>query len=176
VLSVRWVEQSETHHAGDDGFRQAQPILPLSLRLVRSCADHLDESQDVAPKPRGRDAVERHDPALTLPGAKEAYEGIGHDLSSAVESARCTVIKRLYRHAKSLADLLQTAGADAVGALFVFLKLLERHPDRGGEIGLAHVEREAPHPDTAAYVLVDGIRTSDGHGNHSTTRTCGAIY
>ena len=47
---------------------------------------------------------------------------------------------------KGLADLLQTAGADPVGALFVFLNLLERHPDRGGEIGLAHVERDAPHP------------------------------
>jgi hypothetical protein len=43
-------------------------------------------------------------------------------------------------------DVLQAAGADAIGALLVFLDLLEGDAERGAEPFLAHPDQHAPHP------------------------------
>ena len=61
------------------------------------------------------------------------------------------------RHLKDLGEVLKAAGADAVGTLLVFLKLLERQAEGIRDIGLAHVEHEPPHSQAAADMLVGGI-------------------
>ena len=53
--------------------------------------------------------------------------------------------------------MLQTARADAVRALLVFLNLLERQAERVRDLALAHVEHEAPHAQASADVFVDGV-------------------
>src|SRR5580692_8841376 len=60
-------------------------------------------------------------------------------------------------------DFLQPAGADAVGAFFVFLDLLECQAELIGEPFLAHVQHEASHANTAADILVGWIRKFYGH-------------
>src|SRR5580692_5693815 len=55
-------------------------------------------------------------------------------------------------------NFLQPAGADAVGAFFVFLHLLERQAELIGEPFLAHVQHEASHANTATDILVGRIR------------------
>ena len=63
-----------------------------------------------------------------------------------------------HRNLQDVGDLLQPAGADAVGAFFVFLHLLEGQTERVAELFLAHAEHHSPHPYAAADVLVDGVR------------------
>jgi len=53
--------------------------------------------------------------------------------------------------------VLQSAGADAIGALLVFLELLERQAEGVRDIGLAHIKHETPHSQAAADMLVGGI-------------------
>jgi hypothetical protein len=62
------------------------------------------------------------------------------------------------RHAKSVGDLMQAASADPVGALLVFLDLLERDAERRGELLLAHANQESPHADAAADLPVHRMR------------------
>jgi hypothetical protein len=57
--------------------------------------------------------------------------------------------------------VLEAAGANAVGALLVFLNLLERQPERFGYVGLAHVEHKPAHPNATADMLVYGINLRD---------------
>jgi uncharacterized protein YjiS (DUF1127 family) len=61
------------------------------------------------------------------------------------------------RHLKDLGYVLQSAGADAVETLLVFLNLLEYQPEGVRDIGLAHIEYEPPHAQTAADMLVGWI-------------------
>jgi hypothetical protein len=49
--------------------------------------------------------------------------------------------------------VLQSAGADAIGALLVFLELLERQAEGVRDIALAHIKHETPHSHAAAAVL-----------------------
>src|SRR4029450_6661807 len=69
---------------------------------------------------------------------------------------RCTFEEERHRYLQNLRNVLQPAGTHAVGALLVFLHLLEREAERGGELRLAHAEHQATHADAAAHVLVDG--------------------
>src|SRR3954453_14388420 len=52
---------------------------------------------------------------------------------------------------------LQAAGTDAIGALFIFLDLLERDAEILAQLFLAHSEHIAAKPDPASHVNVDGI-------------------
>ena len=54
-------------------------------------------------------------------------------------------------------DLLQPARADAVGALLVFLHLLEGQTERVAELFLAHAQHHPAHAHAAAHMLVDRI-------------------
>jgi len=74
----------------------------------------------------------------------------------ALPSAGRAIEEKACRHLQHFADLLNTASADAVGALFVFLDLLERYADLAEEF-LRHVDLDAAHPDTASDIYVDGI-------------------
>ena len=53
--------------------------------------------------------------------------------------------------------MLQPAGADPVGALLVFLHLLERQAKLLAELLLTHPEHHPAHAYPAAYVLVDWV-------------------
>jgi hypothetical protein len=53
---------------------------------------------------------------------------------------------------KDLGDVLQVAGADAIGPLLVFLNLSECQPEGVRDIGLAHIEHEPPHAQAAADI------------------------
>src|SRR5947209_8446479 len=62
-----------------------------------------------------------------------------------------------YRDLQDVADLLQPAGADAVGTLFVFLHLLERQAQSLAELFLTHLDHETAHAHAAADVFVNRI-------------------
>jgi len=66
--------------------------------------------------------------------------------------------KERYWHLKDMGDLLQSAGPDAVGAILVFLHLLEGEAERVSQLFLAHCHHLAAHPHPAANVLVGGVR------------------
>jgi hypothetical protein len=53
--------------------------------------------------------------------------------------ARCAFEEERNGHLKDLAQPLQSARADAVGALLVFLHLLDRQTERDTDFGLAHI-------------------------------------
>ena len=67
------------------------------------------------------------------------------------------------RHPKDLGDVLQSAGADAVGTVLVFLNLLECQSEGVCNIGLAHIEHKPPHSRAAAYMLIYGIDSAPWH-------------
>jgi hypothetical protein len=92
-------------------------------------------------------------------------EGASSDSSAAGQpsGAGAPSKKKRDRHLKDLGDVLQAAGADAIGPLLVFLDLLERQPEGVSEIGLAHIELEPPHTHAAANMLVDRIEGALGH-------------
>ena len=51
--------------------------------------------------------------------------------------------------------MVQAACANPIGALFVFLYLLEGYAERIGKRRLAHIEHEPAHADTTADVFID---------------------
>ena len=67
------------------------------------------------------------------------------------------------RDAEEARDLVEAAGADAVGALLVFLNLLESQAERLTELFLTHAEHDAAHADTAADILVNRVGRFGGH-------------
>src|ERR1044072_1573864 len=62
------------------------------------------------------------------------------------------------RNAKDKRDLLKPARADAVGALLVFLHLLECQAEPIGELLLAHAKHHSAHADTRPHMLVGWVR------------------
>src|SRR5580692_801158 len=76
---------------------------------------------------------------------------------------RPTLEEERNRHLKDLGNVLQAAGADAIGALLVFLDLLECQAKGVGNIGLTHIEHETAHAQAAADVLVYRIENASGH-------------
>jgi hypothetical protein len=57
---------------------------------------------------------------------------------------------------QNVRDLLQPARSDAVGALLVFLHLLEGETEPIGQLLLAHCKHHAAHAHPTANMLVDG--------------------
>ena len=53
--------------------------------------------------------------------------------------------------------MLQAAGADAVGALLVFLHLLERQAEGVAKLLLAHAQHHPAHADACANMLIGRI-------------------
>ena len=65
--------------------------------------------------------------------------------------------KELYRHIQNTGHFKQTAGTDPVGALLIFLDLLEREVEVLAELFLAHAHQHAAHPQPASNVNVDRV-------------------
>src|SRR5215469_1355755 len=61
--------------------------------------------------------------------------------------------------AKDRGDLVEPAAPHPVGAVLVFLHLLEAHPELLAELGLRHLLRKAMDTDIAADHLVDLLRS-----------------
>jgi hypothetical protein len=71
--------------------------------------------------------------------------------------------EKRHRDLQDVRDVLQSTRADAIGALLVFLHLLEREAKRVAELPLAHAKHHPPHAHPAANVLVDEIGGLLGH-------------
>src|SRR5579871_441393 len=106
----------------------------VSIRATArvSVSDRLDEMQD-GHALLARDHVERLDEPQRMrvgeqraPGQVGAFTICG---LAAIEQGRET-------HAERPGDLVESARTDAVGAVLVFLDLLERHPEMIAELGL----------------------------------------
>ena len=67
--------------------------------------------------------------------------------------------KERHGHLQNVREVMQAARTDAIGALLVFLHLLERQPERLAKVLLAHLEHHPAHPHATADVLVGRIRT-----------------
>lgn len=65
--------------------------------------------------------------------------------------------EEMHRRVEDLGYRLQPAGADAIGALLVFLNLLEGQPERIGEFLLAQAEHHPTHAHAAADILIGWI-------------------
>src|SRR5438477_13202370 len=64
---------------------------------------------------------------------------------------------------QDLRDVLESARADAVGALLVLLDLLECQAERVAEGCLTHRKHHPPHANAGADVLVDRVGALLGH-------------
>src|SRR5207302_7865598 len=60
--------------------------------------------------------------------------------------------------AENRGDLIKPAAAHPVGAVLVFLHLLEAHPELVAQIGLRHLSAQPMDADVAANDLVDLLR------------------
>src|SRR5262245_44163090 len=69
----------------------------------------------------------------------------------------CALEEERDRDLEYMGDLLQSAGADAVGSFFVFLHLLESQRQCIAKLLLAHAQHHPTHSDPAADMLVDGV-------------------
>ena len=67
------------------------------------------------------------------------------------------------RDLQDVGNLLQPAGTDPIGALLVFLDLLERQAERIPKLLLAHAEHHSAHSDPAPHMFVDGVGSLLGH-------------
>src|SRR5215831_3209679 len=67
-------------------------------------------------------------------------------------------------HAENLGDALQAPGRDPVGALFVFLHLLERHADEIAKLGLRQAALQAQRAHALPDLGVAGVSASSCHG------------
>src|SRR5262249_3997208 len=70
------------------------------------------------------------------------------------------------RHAEDLGDALQAAGRDAIGALLVFLHLLERDADQVAELGLRQAALQAQRAHALADLGIAGVSASSCHEGH----------
>jgi hypothetical protein len=68
--------------------------------------------------------------------------------------ARRSLEEKRHRHAKDVRHLMKAAGADAVGALLVFLHLLEGQSQTVGQLRLTQVEHKSTHADAATNMVV----------------------
>jgi hypothetical protein len=58
---------------------------------------------------------------------------------------------------------LQAACADAVGAFFVFLHLLERQSKRISDICLGHIKHQAAHAQALSNIFINRVSSSPRH-------------
>ena len=70
-------------------------------------------------------------------------------------------------HLENASDLEKPAGADAIGAVLVFLHLLEGQVEFSGEFCLGYFSRKTQKPDIAADQLVDCVAPSFRHSIRS---------
>src|SRR5580704_713592 len=77
----------------------------------------------------------------------------------------CALKEECYRNLKDMRNLLQPAGADAVGAFFVLLYLLEGQAESIPKLLLTHSDHHPPHANAAPHVLIDGVRSFLGHND-----------
>jgi hypothetical protein len=56
-----------------------------------------------------------------------------------------------------MSNVLQTACADSIGTLFIFLHLLEREPKGSAKSSLTHPEHLPAHSHATAHMLVNCI-------------------
>jgi hypothetical protein len=70
---------------------------------------------------------------------------------------RQALIEILNRHIEGFRKFEQTAGADAVGAAFIFLDLLKTNPDGFCQLLLGQTQKPAPAPQTFSNVKIDII-------------------
>ena len=68
-----------------------------------------------------------------------------------------TFEEKRYRDLKNMRNLLQAAGADAIGALLVLLNLLKCQTERVPKFFLAHSQHHPAHADPAPDMLVGRV-------------------
>ena len=61
------------------------------------------------------------------------------------------------RHAERIRNGEESRGADAIGAMLIFLDLLKREAKRGSQIRLVHAKEEPPRPDAPADMHVGWV-------------------
>jgi hypothetical protein len=71
-----------------------------------------------------------------------------------VKLARRTLKEKRHRYLKDVRQSVKAAGADAVGALLVFLDLLECQAQTVRQLHLGEVEHKSTHADTTTDMLV----------------------
>src|SRR5215475_4049305 len=76
-----------------------------------------------------------------------------------------------HRHAQEGGNLQQSAAADAIGSLLVFLDLLERQFELIGKLGLSKPLLQTINPDIAANDLVDMVGPFASHKPSSSLTT-----
>src|SRR5260370_30629794 len=97
------------------------------------------------------------------PAQRIGLEGLRRRLGKACRDRRRAyrigvVEKERHRHIQHLAQLIEPAGADAVGAAFVFLHLLKGQADRLAELLLREAEHVAAQPNPGPDLDVDRVR------------------
>ncbi len=126
----------------------------LSGSLRRRLCDRIDEVDEGVADLAMRDAVER--------GQQLERAAVGQQLdgSRALAARRdCIGIKQgADRDIEYLGDLRKAPGPDPVGAVFVFLDLLERDAKPASEVALRHARDQSTRPDGLPEFNVRGIR------------------
>src|ERR1041385_7285470 len=133
-------------------------------------ATHLfDELDDTAAQLRVLNAHKRLDQRQAIGGRQKIRDVSGRRRlfqslrPAAAGRSRRALKEKRDRHLQDERDLLQPARANPVGALFVFLDLLEREAERVAELLLTHAPHHAAHADAAPDMLVDRVRRLLGH-------------
>jgi hypothetical protein len=72
--------------------------------------------------------------------------------------ARRPLKEKRHRYMKDVRQLMKTAGANAVGAILVFLDLLEGQFESVRQLHLGEVEHKSPHADAGTNVVVYRVR------------------
>ncbi len=139
-----------------------------------SLHQRLDEIDDAAAHLGIGDAGEGARQCKALGGREE----IGHIGRRRVlgetgrgRSGRRALEEERNRHAQDIGNMLQPAGTNSIGALLVFLDLLEGNPEILSQLLLAHADHHASHTHSASDVLVNRIGRLLGYGRHRLPRS-----
>jgi hypothetical protein len=166
-LRESWMIHADAVLADEDIVERHSYACFISIVFWR---DLLNEQDNSAAQFRVSDAHER----LYQSQAIRRCEKLIHvqvrvgNLHDHARLTRSSVEEERHRHLKDLGYVLQSAGANAVSSLLIFLNLLERQSKRVRKIGLAHFEHQTAHPHAAADMPVDGVKNASRHfGSHS---------
>src|SRR5215467_14366149 len=158
--SKPWGEPLRPFAADCDCSAQASPHPHPGSPQVVAC-DLLDKLDDASPYPsilhpherlREREPVGGSEELRHIIVPRRLYKCLG-----VRRQVWCALEEKWHRDLQDVRDVLQAARADAVLSALIFLHLLEREPEAVAEFLLTHSEHHPTHPDTAAYVLVDGV-------------------
>src|SRR5450759_5436114 len=133
--------------------------------------DLFDQFDDAAPELGVGDARERTGQRQAL-GGRQKIGNVGRRSSFGEApgvrgAAGASLEQKRYRHLKYFGDLLDAACTDPVGALLVFLNLLEGEAQCFAELLLAHAQHDAAHAHTTADIFVNRVGLFDRHLQHS---------